>query len=47
MPAAEKLDHEVVFLFAVTLGVLALSALLTWFGKATGHHGISSLAQHP
>lgn len=47
MALSESLDHEVVFLFAVTLGVLGLSALITWFGKATGHHGISSLAQHP
>lgn len=47
MALPEKLDHEVVFLFAVTLGVLGLSALFTWFGKATGLHGVSSLSQHP
>lgn len=43
----EKLDHEVVFLVAVTFGVIALMSILTWFGKSTGLHGVSSISQHP
>jgi hypothetical protein len=43
----EKADQPVVFLIVVTLGVIAMMACLTWIGKATGLHGVSSAAQHP
>lgn len=43
----EKLDHEVIFLIAVALGVAAILSLITWGGKAMGLHGVSSVAQHP
>lgn len=43
----DKADNELVFLIVVTMGVIALMAVGTWIGKATGLHGLSSAAQHP
>lgn len=45
--AQELLDHPLVFLFVITLGVMAMSALITTGAKATGLYGVASLSQHP
>ena len=42
-----KMDNELVFLIVMSLGVIAIMAILTWAGKATGLHGVSAAAQHP
>lgn len=39
----EDLDHPVVFLFAVTLGVFALGAIIKWGMKATNFGGGAAL----
>lgn len=43
----ETLDHPLVFLIVITIGVMAMSSLFTWGGKATGLYGVASLSQHP
>jgi membrane-bound ClpP family serine protease len=43
----ETLDHPLVFLVVVTLGVMAMSSLFTAGAKATGLFGVASLSQHP
>jgi hypothetical protein len=41
------LDHPLVFLVVITLGVMAMSSLFTWGAKETGWFGVASLSQHP
>ncbi len=43
----DALDHPLFFLLVITLGVMAMSSLLTWGAKATGYHGVAAVAQHP
>lgn len=41
------LDHPIVFVFLVTLAVLAMASLITYGAKAANLPGLASLAQHP
>jgi membrane-bound ClpP family serine protease len=43
----ETLDHPLVFLVVITLGVMAMSSLFTAGAKSTGLFGVASLSQHP
>lgn len=43
----ETLDHPLVFLVVITLGVMAMSSLFTAGAKASGLFGVASLSQHP
>ena len=43
----ETLDHPLVFLFVITLGVMAMSSLITYGAKSSGLFGVASLSQHP
>lgn len=43
----EELDHPLFFLFVITLGVMAMSSLITWGAKAAGLHGVAAVAQQP
>lgn len=43
----ETLDHPLIFLVVITLGVMAMSSLITAGAKATGLWGVASLSQHP
>lgn len=51
MPKKEKLleifDYPVVYLLGITLGVIALMAILTYCFKSWGWTGPASLVQHP
>jgi hypothetical protein len=42
-----NLDHPLVFLIVITIGVMAMSSLFTWGAKASGLYGVASLSQHP
>jgi hypothetical protein len=41
------LDHPLVFLFVITLGVMGMSSLITVGAKKSGLHGVASLSQNP
>jgi len=43
----EELDHPLFFLLVVTLGVMAMSSLITWGAKASGLHGVAAVTQNP
>ena len=43
----ETMDHPLVFLIVITIGVMAMSSLFTWGAKSTGFFGVASLSQHP
>lgn len=43
----ETMDHPLVFLIVITLGVMAMSSIFTWAGKSTGLYGVASISQHP
>lgn len=43
----EKLDHPLFFLLVITLGVMAMSSLITWGAKSAGFHGVAAVSQHP
>lgn len=47
MALVEDLDHPIVFVFLVTLAVIAMAALITWGAKALHIPGLAALAQHP
>lgn len=43
---SELLDHPLVFLFVITLGVMGMSSLITVGAKKAGLFGVASLSQH-
>lgn len=45
MPELEKLDQPLVFLVIVTMGVIAMMALLSWGFSALGWSGPLSLVK--
>lgn len=40
----KNLDHPVVFLLLITIGVMCGIAVIKWGAKATHNHGLSALA---
>lgn len=47
MSLRDELDHPLVFLIVITIGVLAMSSLITWGAKASGLHGVAAISQQP
>jgi hypothetical protein len=43
----ETMDHPLVFLIVITIGVMAMSSLITFGAKRSGLYGVASLSQHP
>jgi hypothetical protein len=43
----DSLDHPIVFLVLITVGVVALAAIFVWLFKAAGWPGPAMLFQHP
>ena len=43
----ETFDHPLFFLIIITVGVMAMSSLITAGAKATGLHGVATLMQNP
>jgi len=43
----ELMDHPLVFLIVMTIGVMAMSSLFTWGAKSAGWNGVATLSQHP